>query len=209
MPTRADTPFTSNYRPELDVTRELDSGDASYFQSLIGILRWIVELGRVDICLEVSMLSSQMALPRVGHLYQAVHIFAYLKKFHNAEMTLDPSNPQIDPTPFQRQDWSSAEFDPNITEELPHLMPEPRGKGFVIRAFVDADHAGNVITRRSRSGFLVFLNMAPIFWMSKKQTSVETSSFGNELHITSFEKDVLRMSGGQLMSTLTLTLQIY
>ena len=180
LPTKANTPFTSNYRPELDVTYQLDPDGASYFQSLIGILRWIVELGRVDICLEVSMLSSQMVLPRKGHLFQAMHIFAYLKKFHNAEMTLDPSDPTVDMSLFQRQDWTSAEFDPNITEELPHLMPEPRGKGFTIRAFVDADHAGDTITRRSRSGFLVFLNMAPIYWTSKKQTSVETSSFGSE-----------------------------
>ncbi len=47
-------------------------------------------------------------------------------------------------------------------------------------AYVDADHAGDKLTRRSRTGFIVFLNMSPIFWHSKKQTSVETSSFGSE-----------------------------
>ena len=49
-----------------------------------------------------------------------------------------------------------------------------------MRAYVDADHATDTTTRKSRSGFLVFLNNAPIYWMSKKQTSVETSSFGSE-----------------------------
>ena len=47
-------------------------------------------------------------------------------------------------------------------------------------AYVDSDHAGDTITRRSRTGFLVFLNRALIFWLSKKQTSIETSSFGAE-----------------------------
>ena len=47
-------------------------------------------------------------------------------------------------------------------------------------AYVDSDHAGDVITRRSRTGFLVFLNNAPIHWYSKKQTGIETSSFGSE-----------------------------
>ena len=56
----------------------------------------------------------------------------------------------------------------------------PRGFGFVIRAYIDADHDGDSITRRPRTGFLVYLNMAPVYWMSKKQTSVETSSFGSE-----------------------------
>ena len=65
---KADTPLTTTYRPELDVSRELNEVDAAYYQSLIGILRWMVELGRVDVCLEVSMMSSHLALPREGHL---------------------------------------------------------------------------------------------------------------------------------------------
>ena len=59
-------------------------------------------------------------------------------------------------------------------------MPEPRGLGFMMRAKVDADHALDTITRRSRMGFLVYLSCAPIYWWSKKQNSVESSSFGSE-----------------------------
>ena len=55
--------MTANYRPEVDVTEELGPEDASYYHSLIGILRWIVELVRVDINVEVSMMSSHLALP--------------------------------------------------------------------------------------------------------------------------------------------------
>ena len=46
---------------------------------------------------------------------------------------------------------------------------------------MDADHAGDNLTRRSRSGFIVFLNNAPIYWSSKKQTMCETSTYGSEL----------------------------
>jgi hypothetical protein len=101
LPTRAETPLSSNYRPEIDVTPELDPKDSSTFQSMIGILRWIVELGRVDICCEVSMLSSHLALPRQGHLEQVYRIFAYLKKYHNTEMVFDPSEPVIDKSEFE------------------------------------------------------------------------------------------------------------
>ena len=45
------TPIPTYYIPELDITPELISTDDAYYQSLVGILRWIVELGRVDICL--------------------------------------------------------------------------------------------------------------------------------------------------------------
>ena len=47
-------------------------------------------------------------------------------------------------------------------------------------AKVDADHASDMITRRSRTGFLVYLTCAPIYWWSKKQNSVELSSFGSK-----------------------------
>ena len=65
-------------------------------------------------------------------------------------------------------------------EELPVNMPEPRGSSMVTRAFVDSDHAGDTATRRSRTGFIIFLNNSPICWFSKRQASVETSSFGSE-----------------------------
>eukprot|EP00980_Cylindrotheca_fusiformis_P000893 scaffold235_cov88-Cylindrotheca_fusiformis.AAC.1 len=86
LPSKAETPMTTAYRPELDVSPELEPTEAAYYQSLIGILRWIVELGRVDICLECSLMSSHLALPREGHLHQVLHIFAHLKKYHNTEM---------------------------------------------------------------------------------------------------------------------------
>ena len=64
--------------------------------------------------------------------------------------------------------------------ELLLNMPQPRGVGFVTRAKVDADHIADTFTRRSRTGFIVYTNCAPIFWFSKKQNSVESSLFGSE-----------------------------
>jgi hypothetical protein len=99
---------------------------------LIGILRWIVELGRVDICCEVSMMSSCLALPRIGHLQQLYYIFAYLKKHHNTEMVFDATEPDINMTDFEKKDWSNTVYVPGdgeIKEALPTDMPKPRGKG--------------------------------------------------------------------------------
>ena len=55
------TPMTPGYRPELDITPLLDPDQASSFMSLIGILRWAVELGRTDIYIDIALLSSFMA----------------------------------------------------------------------------------------------------------------------------------------------------
>ena len=181
LPTKAETPLRTSYRPELDVSPELQPTDAAYYMSLIGMIRWIVELGRVDICLECSMMSSHLALPREGHLYQLFQIFAYLKKYHNTEMVYDPSDPNVDESTFELKDWTSSEFGHLQGKEvLPPNMPQPRGHGFVMRAKVDADHASDTVTRRSRTGFIVYLNCAPVYWSSKKQTSCESSTFGSE-----------------------------
>ena len=78
MPKKAPAPMRSNYRPELDVSEELSPEFAAYYQSLIGVLRWCVELGRVDIIAEVSIMSSCLALPREGHLKALIYMFWYL-----------------------------------------------------------------------------------------------------------------------------------
>ena len=172
------TPLSCNYRPECDVTPELDLTEASYYASLIGILRWMVEMGRLDICCEVSMMSSFVAMPREGHLQQLYHMFSYLKLHHNARLVLDPTYPDIDAESFERRDWK--EFYGETEEIVPKDAPDPLGPEMLIRAFVDADYAGDVVSRKSRSGFIVMLNMAPIYWLSKKQACIETSSFGSE-----------------------------
>ena len=59
-------------------------------------------------------------------------------------------------------------------------MPEPRGIGMTMRVYVDSNHARDTVTRRSRTGFIIFLNSAPIYWISKKQTLCEKSSFGSD-----------------------------
>jgi hypothetical protein len=73
---KASSPFAGGYKPELDDSPELDPIIANFDQSQIGILRWCVELGCIDIITEVSMLST--------HLEAVFHVFANLGLHHNA-----------------------------------------------------------------------------------------------------------------------------
>ena len=158
--------------------------------TLIGIVRWTVELGCVDIYTEVSMMYSHLALPREGHLEAVFHMFAYLKKNHNYEMVFDPSEPGIDMSDFPREDWSLSiygDFKEDMTPTCPFTesgpadMPAPRGVGFTMNVYVDCDLGGDCVTCRSRTGFAVFINGAPIYWMIKKQSSCEVRIYGSEL----------------------------
>ena len=80
------TPLSRCYCPEVDVTGELDTADVFYYHSLIGILRWIVDLVRIYITCEVSMMSSHLALPREGNFKEVFHVFDYFKKHMNSEL---------------------------------------------------------------------------------------------------------------------------
>jgi hypothetical protein len=88
---RTSGPFPNNYAPELDTTELLDHEKSTFYQSQIGVLRWIVELGRIDMITEVSELSSFLAMPREGHLDAVFHLFNYLENRHNARIVFDPS----------------------------------------------------------------------------------------------------------------------
>ncbi len=178
LPSKCVTPFSSNYAPWLETSPELKADGVQRFQELIGQLRWAVEIGRVDILLEVSLLSSYLAMPRVGHLKQAFHVFGYLKTHRKRKLAFDPAHPSIQENRFQQGDWT--EFYRDAKEAIPENMPKPRGNCMSTHCFVDANHAGDTETRRSQTGILLFCNTAPIIWFSKRQNSVEASTFGSE-----------------------------
>jgi hypothetical protein len=178
LPTKVVTPLSHKYRPELDVSAFLDADYTRWYQQLIGILRWAVELGRIDIHMAVALLAQYLAQPRQGHLQQAFHIFAYLKAHARSRVVFDPTMPMLNESSFEVADWS--EFYGNVKVPIPPNAPEPRGHPVMITCFVDADHAGNLVTSRSHSGILIFCNKASIIWYSKRQNTVETSTFGSE-----------------------------
>ena len=51
------TPMTNVCLPEIYISLYLGPEDAAYYHSLIGLLRWVFDLGRVDINVEASFFS--------------------------------------------------------------------------------------------------------------------------------------------------------
>ena len=155
------------------------------------MLRWAIELSRIDICYEVSVLSQHLALPRQGHLEMVYHVFAYLNKHENSKIVFDPTTVELaNPNVFKKVDWSDIYDEEDVKEELPPRMPEPRGRSVKMSVFVDADHAGNKVTRRSHTGVLIFLQNALTVWYSKRQNTVESSTFGSEFVAMRIAKDL-------------------
>jgi hypothetical protein len=79
-----------------------------------------------------------------------------------------------------------------LNEELLGNMPKSLGPLMTLCVYVDSNHAGDLVTQRSQTGFVVFLNGAPIYWSSKKQTSCETSTFGSEFVVMKQATEYIR-----------------
>jgi len=179
-PTKVSTPMTASFVPEWDCSPELDDEAHTFYQEMIGMLRWATELGRVDILYEVSILSQYQAAPREGHLNQAIRIFAFLEKKPKMTLYMDPRPLNIDLSPFIMDTDEFKEYYRTAKEELPHDMPRPRGNSVTTSAFTDSSHGANKVTRRSHTGYILFVNRAPVKWISRRQNTVETSAFSSE-----------------------------
>ena len=88
--------FEPEYDTLMDSSSDLGPIFLDYHQTQINLLRWMAELGRIDIINKVSMLASQLALPREGNLDAVFNIFRYLKGHHNARMVSDTKYPTPD-----------------------------------------------------------------------------------------------------------------
>jgi hypothetical protein len=101
---KASGPFAGGVNPELDESPELDPTRANFYQSQIGSMCWCVELVRIDIVTEVSMLSTYLCLPCEGHMESVFHVFAYLGLHHNAIVVFDPTCPSVEMGTFIKTD---------------------------------------------------------------------------------------------------------
>jgi predicted AlkP superfamily pyrophosphatase or phosphodiesterase len=91
------------------------------------------------------------AFLRLGNLEAAYHIFSYMKKELNWGCMSQQHWMHINYSVFNDfADWLSFYGEPGI-----------------ISAFVDVNHGGNVVTRHSHSGILIYVQNAPIIWFSK------------------------------------------
>ena len=111
----------------MDETPSLEHDLAYWYQSLIVMIRWLVEIGRLHIITEVSIMASQMAMPIEGHLDAVLHVFEFLRQKYNSRMALDPNYPGIDMNDFKECKWK--DFYGNLKEAIPPNAPEKREKG--------------------------------------------------------------------------------
>ena len=146
---------------------------------MIGAMQWAISIGRFDIATSVMSLSSFRVAPRVGHLERCRRIYAYLSKMRQAAIRVRTDEPNFSALPDITYDWAQSVYG-NVKEVIPEDCPKPLGKYVTLSHYVDANLYHDMLSGRSVTGILHFVNKCPIDWYSKKQGTVETATFGSE-----------------------------
>ena len=173
------SPLEKGDHPELDSSPELDLEQTKIYQSLIGVLQWAIQIGRMDLCTSVMTMSRFRVAPRQGHLDRVKRIFGYLSKMRHGSVRIRTEEPDFSSIPEKFCDWEQTCY-AGAEEDLPRDAPRPLGKRVITSSYVDANLYHDLISGRSVTGILHFFNKTPIDWYSKLQSLAASATFGSE-----------------------------
>ena len=169
--------------PETDTSPLLGLDDHRKYQMLLGMLQWMVTIGRPDLCHAITSLNRFGSCPREFHLELAIRVFGYLKTFPTRQIAIDSRPLELG----ERDDPSRKIFTPGFLEDYPDAreeldsgFPRPFGETLQTAICVDSDHAHDLKTRRSITGLIAFVGSTPVVWYSKRQGSIASSTYSAE-----------------------------
>lgn len=136
----------------------LSHAEQSRYMAIVGSCLYVANATRPDISFAASFLAQYMHSATEWHLGQAWHLLNYLAATRHLKLVYGLR--------YQRP------------EALPPLSADQQGLDVYV--YTDASFGDDPVTRRSRSGMLIFLNGAPIVWGSKKQHLVAPSTSAAE-----------------------------
>ncbi|MGH2412903.1 MAG: reverse transcriptase domain-containing protein, partial [Microcystaceae cyanobacterium] len=181
----ASTPTKTDWHPEMYTSPLLNDTKRREYQQLLGIGIWLVTIGRIDITFAITSLSRYTHIAREEHFDDLVRVFKYLNKYPNRYLTFEDGELLLEFPLQMKEIWKKKReemksYYVDATDEWDPSFPQPAGRSSRITVFVDADHASNLADRRSITGIIIFVDNALYKYVSKRQGTIESSTFGAE-----------------------------
>jgi len=173
-------PLEKGDHPEINDSKFLDNDGTQTYQSLVGMLQWSISVGRFDIATAVMTMSSFRAQPPFGHLERAKQICGNLYKMKDTTICIRTGEPDFLDLNEDEYDWVNTVYG-HVSEILPKDAPVPLGNYVMLSHYMDANLYHDMLTDRSVTGILHYLNKTPLDWYSKNQATIETTTYGSEL----------------------------
>jgi hypothetical protein len=166
--TSVTSPLEKEDHPELDTSEQCDTDQIAQYQSIIGVLQWIVTVGRFDINTAVMTMSGLRMAPRIGHLNRLRRIYGYLSKMRYASIRIRTEEPDYSDRIDNAYNWTYSAYG-NVTELLPTDAPEPLGNYVTLSHYVDANLMHDVTTGRSVTEILHLAKKHPLNGIPKNK----------------------------------------
>ena len=117
--------------------------------------------------------------PEFGHLERLKKIVGYLANLPHGALRFRLHEPDYSNLPHKEYDWQRTVYG-GAKEEIPHDIPEPKGKQVTTTTYVDANLHHDQVTGKPVTACLHMVNATPSHWHTKRQATVETATFGSE-----------------------------
>ena len=117
--------------------------------------------------------------PKIGQLERMKRLYGYLAKTKHFAIRYRTKEPDYSHLPKQEYEWTRTVYG-NVKEEIPKDIPRPLGKRVITTTFLDANLLHDIVTEKSVTAVLHFVNSTPLDWFSKRQATVETATLGSE-----------------------------
>ena len=121
----------------------------------------------------------QRAQPWKGHLDRAKRIVGYLLFLPDGAIRFRTGEPDFSSLKDQEYDWTRSVYS-GACEQIPNDIPKPLGKHVQTTHYVDANLHHDLAAGKAVTAALHFLNQTPIDAYTKRQSTVETATYGSE-----------------------------
>ena len=178
-PKKTRTPLLARDHPESDLSEFCNQDQIKQYQTIVGQLIWLSGLRRFDIAVHVMTMSRFRQQPRLGHLERLKKIIGYLANLPHESLRFRLHEPDYSNLPHKEYDWQRTIY-AGAKEEIPHDIPEPKGKNVTTTTYVDANLHHDQVTGKAVTACLHLVNARPSHWHMNRQATVETATFGCE-----------------------------
>ena len=154
------TPLVGGDHPESDISEFCNQDQIKQYQTIVGQLIWLSGLGRFDIAVHVMTMSSFRQQPRIGDLERLKKIFGYLANLPHGALRFRVHEPDYSNLPHKEYNWQRTVYR-GAKEEIPHDIPDPKGKQVTTTTYVDANLHHDQVTGKAVTACLHMVNATP------------------------------------------------
>ena len=131
---------------------------------VLGMLQWLLTLSKPKLSPAMASLNRFGTCPRQRHLELAIRVFSYVKTVIHKQITIDlrPLLQSRTTPDYEKLCPDSIKDYPGAIEDIDKSFPKPFGPILEQTLLVDSNHAHDLVTYKSLTGYLGYVRSTPV-----------------------------------------------